>query len=53
VESLGAQMAPAAFARKVILKAVEWNARIAVERNPAHGIAARSWGINCCVSRVR
>jgi phage terminase large subunit-like protein len=35
VESFGAQMAPAAFARKVILKAVEWNARIAVERN--HG----------------
>lgn len=35
VESFGAQMAPAAFARRVILKAVEWNARIAVERN--HG----------------
>jgi phage terminase large subunit-like protein len=35
VESFGAQMAPAAFARKVILKAVEWNARIVVERN--HG----------------
>jgi phage terminase large subunit-like protein len=35
VESFGAQLAPAAFARKVILKAVEWNARIVVERN--HG----------------
>ena len=35
VESFGAQMAPAAFARKVILEAVRWNARIAVERN--HG----------------
>ncbi len=35
VESFGAQMAPAAFARKVILKAVEWHARIVVERN--HG----------------
>ena len=34
-ESFGGQMAPAAFARKVILKAVEWNARIVVERN--HG----------------
>jgi phage terminase large subunit-like protein len=34
-ESWGGQMAPAAFARKVILKAAEWNARIAVERN--HG----------------
>jgi len=35
VESFGAQMAPAAFARRIILKAVEWNARIVVERN--HG----------------
>jgi phage terminase large subunit-like protein len=34
-ESWGGQMAPAAFAKKVILKAVEWNARIVVERN--HG----------------
>jgi phage terminase large subunit-like protein len=34
-ESWGGQMAPAAFARKVILKAVDWNARIVVERN--HG----------------
>jgi phage terminase large subunit-like protein len=34
-ESWGGQMAPAAFAKRVILKAVEWNARIAVERN--HG----------------
>lgn len=34
-ESWGGQMAPAAFARKVILKAVAWNARIVVERN--HG----------------
>jgi len=35
VKSFGAQMAPAAFARKVILEAVQWNARIVVERN--HG----------------
>jgi len=35
VESFGAQMAPAAFARRVILKAVEYSARIVVERN--HG----------------
>lgn len=34
-ENWGGQMAPAAFARKVILKAVEWNARIVVEKN--HG----------------
>ncbi|HEY2088338.1 MAG TPA: terminase family protein [Mycobacterium sp.] len=34
-ENWGGQMAPAAFARKVILKAVEWNARIIVEKN--HG----------------
>lgn len=34
-ESWGGQMAPATFARKVILKAVEYSARIAVERN--HG----------------
>ena len=33
--SWGGQMAPAAFARKVILEAVAWNARIVVERN--HG----------------
>lgn len=31
----GGQMAPAAFARKVIIEAVAWNARIVVERN--HG----------------
>lgn len=35
VENWGGQMAPAAFARKVILKAVEWQARIVVEKN--HG----------------
>ena len=35
VESFGAQMAPAAFARRVILKAVKYSARIVVERN--HG----------------
>jgi phage terminase large subunit-like protein len=34
-ESWGGQMAPAAFARKVILRAVHWNARIVVEKN--HG----------------
>ena len=30
-------MAPVAFARKVILKAVEWNARIIVEKNHGQG----------------
>jgi phage terminase large subunit-like protein len=33
--SWGGQMAPAAFARRVILEAVAWNARIVVEKN--HG----------------
>jgi phage terminase large subunit-like protein len=36
-ESWGGQMAPAAFTRKVILKAVEWNARIVVEKNHGQG----------------
>ena len=34
-ESWGGQMAPAAFTRKVVLRAVAWNARIVVEKN--HG----------------